>query len=99
MDFTSFGYAALKDFICQIFSHFKWKYEDRLVEFTYPSKSGIQKRLEEQGYKVYWENADRVESLKLEGYVVHYEEDTKSRIRHRLVNSDNQVFMKKKIEV
>lgn len=49
---------------------------DKLVEFNYPTASGIQQRLAVQGYSVSWCRPERVSSIELEGGQVVIEPDT-----------------------
>jgi hypothetical protein len=48
---------------------------DKVVEFNYPTASGIQQRLEAQGYAISWVRAERVASIELQGGKVVVERD------------------------
>jgi len=51
---------------------------EKVVEFNYPTASGIQQKLEAQGYRLSWCRPERVPSLvDIEGYEVVVEADTR----------------------
>jgi hypothetical protein len=64
------------------------------VDFQYPVKSGVQKRLEEMGYRVSWANASRLASLELDGWEVVIEKDGQGRLRSFYLRDprENQVL-------
>jgi hypothetical protein len=69
------------------------------VDFQYPVKSGIQKRLEETGYRVSWANVSRLASLEIDDWEVVIEKDGQGRLRSFYVRnpSENQVLVKKRV--
>lgn len=48
---------------------------EKLVEFKYPIESGIQQRLEAQGYSIGWCRSERVSSIEIQGGRVVVERD------------------------
>jgi hypothetical protein len=71
--------------------------KELFVDFQYPVKSGIQKKLEETGNRVSWANTSRLASLELDGWEVVIEKDGQGRPRSFYVRDprDNQVLVKK----
>jgi hypothetical protein len=71
---------------------------EQFVDFQYPVKSGIQKRLEETGYQVGWINVSRLASLELDGWEVAIENDRQGRLMslHIRTSPENMVFVKRR---
>lgn len=81
MDFL---YNLLKDLI----GYFKFKDEDKLVEFNYPEQQGFSD-------KSFWCNAEKLDRRLKEGYKIYYEKDTKTRRQYRFINKSNQILLLK----
>jgi hypothetical protein len=92
MDIFSF-YPIVKDFIQHVFRYYKWKEEDKLVDYKYFEK--VAENLKKEGYRVYCSEPEKVEARKLDGWKIHYEEDKTKHIRYRLINNDRAIFIKK----
>jgi hypothetical protein len=79
-----FLYSLLKDLI----GYFKFKDEDKLVEFDYPTQVGISD-------KSFWCNPEKLDRRLKEGYEVFYEKNIKMRKRYRFINKSNQILLLK----
>lgn len=68
------------------------------VDFQYPVKSGIQRRLVESGYDVSWAATSRVPSLELDGWEVAVERDRQGRPVSFFLRDprDSQVLVKRR---
>ncbi len=76
--------------------YLEWKEEEKTVNSNYLEVSGLNKRMEETGYKLRWSNRENVETKLLEKYEIAWEIDKKNRIRRKLVNKGDQVLLAKK---
>ena len=86
-------YGLAKD----IKNYLTWDEEVKVVDREWLKKSGFEKNLEEQGYKLYWSAPDKVESRKLDGYDVMFEVDKIKRVRCRIEKGrDKLVLLGKK---
>jgi hypothetical protein len=91
IDLLGFIYDVAKD----IKEHYTWKDQEKLVDFSWPEKSGLKAKVEEKGMKMAWCRPDRVASLQLDGWKHIFEFDEKARIRSTLVLKDGLVLMGK----
>lgn len=69
------------------------------VDSEYPTKSGIQKKLEESGYRLSWANTSRLASAELDGWEVVIEKNDQGIPRRFYLRDsrDNQVLVKKRV--
>jgi hypothetical protein len=71
--------------------------EDRVVDFRYPSDSGLQTRLEANGYRIAWVLENRLSRLlDFEGWEIVHEKSAAGLTRYRVRDRyDDQVLVKK----
>lgn len=81
MDFL---YNLFKDLI----GYFKFKDEDRMVEFNYPEQQGFSE-------KSFWCNPEKLDRRLKEGYKIYYEKDNKLRRKYRFINKSDQILLLK----
>jgi len=84
-------YPMLKD----LFGYFKWKEQDKLVEFNSPLDADVMQQLKKDDCELAWVKPIKLEKSIKSGGVIYYQEDRKKRIRYRLVNSENEVLVKR----
>jgi len=72
---------------------------EKWVDFHYPEKSGIQKKLKTAGYRMAWVGATRLAGLELEGWEVVLERDNRGVVTsfHLCTHPENQIFVKKRV--
>lgn len=93
IDLLGFIYDVAKD----INEHYKWKDQEKLVDISWPEKSGLVAKAKENGMEVKWCRPDRVASLQIDGWSYIYEFNNESRVRSTLVLSDGLVLMGKSL--
>lgn len=81
MDFI---YSLLKDLI----DYFKFKDEDKMVEFSYPEQHGFSD-------KSFWCNPEKLNRRLEEGFKIYYEENRRTRKRYRFINKSGQILLLK----
>ena len=72
----------------------------RWVDFNYPRDTGLQQRLESEGYQVAWSNDDKVSrKTELEGWEIVLEPDTNAIPTHIKLKTQpqDQTLIKKRI--
>ena len=97
IEFLGFLYGIAKD----IKYYLEWDEEAKSVDREWLEKSGFGKRMEEQGYNLYWSKPESVETRKLDGYEVMYEIDKIKRIKRHIERTggrDPLILMGKKKE-
>lgn len=68
---------------------------ERLVDFSYPEKSGIQKKLGDAGYRVAWVKKSQLAGLELDGWEIVIEKDRQGRPSSFHLH-DGLVYVKKR---
>ncbi|MFC1876622.1 hypothetical protein ACFL2E_05035 [Thermodesulfobacteriota bacterium] len=72
---------------------FDWKEEIKFVDLQYIEKSGLQEKLENEGFHLRWSAFEKVESRKLDDWNYVYEIDEKNRTKYKLEVKDELVLM------
>lgn len=85
-------YIIIKD----LHEFLSYKEEDKIVDYNWLKNSGLEERMENEGYILRFVRFDLIESRKLEGYDFVYEIDRKKRIRYKIKLRDGNVLMCKK---
>lgn len=72
---------------------------EKQVNFQFPEESGLQGKLEGEGFSVAWCNRSRVEQLRMQGWQIVEVDDSDGRSRFCLKNSvgEDQILIKRKI--
>jgi hypothetical protein len=90
-EIVGFLYGLAKD----LGEYLKWDEQVKLVDMSWPQKSGFEAEAEERGLQLRWSNPERLESRRLDGWDVVYEMDKQQRIRFRIENKSQQVLIAK----
>ena len=91
IEWLGYIYGIAKD----IKDYLQYVEEDKLVDFTWPVKSGFEKKWKQKGYQLRWSRPDKIESRRFDGWEVLYEVDQIKRVRHRLILKDGMVLIGK----
>ncbi|MBK7899476.1 MAG: hypothetical protein KA603_10330 [Azonexus sp.] len=94
IDILGFAYTVAKD----INEYLKWTEEEKLVDFSWPEKSGLKASYEANGYSIAFVRPDRIASLQLDGTEIVYEIDKRKRIKRRVVLRDGLVLVGTRIK-
>jgi hypothetical protein len=73
--------------------YFDWKEETKFVDLQYIKKSGLQEKLENEGFRLRWSAFEKVESRKLDGWDYVYEIDETNRTKYKLEVKDELVLI------
>ena len=91
IEWLGYIYGIAKD----IKDYLQYVEEDKLVDFTWPEKSGFEEKWKQKGYQLRWSRPDKIESRRFDGWEVLYEVDHIKRVRHRLILKDGMVLIGK----
>jgi len=92
IDLLGLLYDVAKD----IKNYLEWNEEERLVDFGWPEKSGLNAKADAEGMTLTWCKPDMLASRQLDGYEIVYEIDKAKRVRRRLVLRDGLVLIGKR---
>ena len=73
----------------------KWEEREKYKDFNWPAISDYGNNLRKKGYELRWVSQKSLEASKLNGWEICYTKDNKNTIHYRILNSANQVLMKK----
>lgn len=67
------------------------KEDEKIVNLKYPVASGLQKELEEKGFTIRWIKRKDVESYRLNGHTIVYEESDTDKKRYKFVCKERRL--------
>ena len=93
IEWLGFMYGLGKDVTSHIRKSSEWKEDDKLVDFSWPEKSGLTEEAAKRGLELRWSAPEKVESRKLDGWEEMYSTDEKKQTKYRLTQRDGAVLI------
>lgn len=96
IEWLGFVYGLGKDLAGYIKKSSEWEEEEKLVDSSWPEKSGLTEEAAKTGLKLRWSAPDKVESRKFDGWEEMYSIDEEKQTKYRLVQKNGSVLIGRK---
>ncbi len=86
-------YGLGKDVASYLKNSSQWQEDEKLVDSSWPEKSGLNEEAKKTGLELRWSAPEKVESRKFDGWEEMYSIDKEKQIKYRLVQKNGSVLI------